>query len=174
MCTLWVKLWRCNHIKIETTKTREQPKIKHRINYRKKWKMQKCQNHRVPHHLIRAKIRCLDDQRCCGQSCQTPSSLSLLTKERSAAHLAAPLPHPLPESSGGREGYKAVFTLEKRKLSEISPSLWWRDCTELRGLPFRHHTNLFTKSFHPLRSWWEAVRCDSLFWWVENKFQTTI
>lgn len=50
----------------------------------------------MPHHLIRAKIRSLDDQRCCGQSCQTPSSLSPLTKERSAAHLAAPLPHPLP------------------------------------------------------------------------------
>lgn len=58
--------------------------------------MQKCQTDRVPHHLLRVKIRSLDDQRCCGQSCPTPSSLSPLTKERSAAHLVAPLPHPLP------------------------------------------------------------------------------
>lgn len=79
-----------------------------------------------------------------------------------------------PESSGGREGYKAVFTLEKRKLSEISPSLWWRDCTELCGLPFRHHTNPFTKSFHPLRSWWEAVRMRFFILMGQNKFQRTI
>lgn len=165
-----MKVWRCNHIKIGTTKTREQPKVKHRINYRKEWKMQKCQTNRLPHHLIRAKTRSLDDLRCCGQSCQTPSSLSSLTKERSAAHLVAPLPHPLPGVKWweGRV-QSSVYTGEEETVRDKSVTIQ-NSAVYPSGITQIPSQNPFTPSGHGER----LFECDSLFWWVENEFQTTI